>query len=669
MSTHLNEQQLSAVNHIESPLLVLAGAGSGKTRVITQKIAHLIINKYFLPEHITAVTFTNKAAREMQDRVSVLLKKHNSKGLQISTFHTLGLKIIRKQVAQLGLRKGFSIYDHQDSTSLIKDLLRKDFASDSDLEDKIRWKIGDWKNECILPEQALESCTDPQDYTAAQIYVKYNQYLRSYNAVDFDDLIMLPTVLLATNNEILAYWQQRIRYLLVDEYQDTNNTQYQLIKLLLGDRGSLTVVGDDDQSVYGWRGARPENIGQLQTDFPALKVIMLEQNYRSAGNILHLANQLIANNPHLYEKKLWSAIGAGDKVSVVSARTADHEAEKVVSRILHHRFKHDIPYSDYAILYRGNHQSRPFERVLREHQIPYHLSGGISFFERSEIKDIMAYLQLLVNPDNDTAFLRAVNTPRRGLGPGTIEKVAAFATEHGISLFSSCFEPDITRVLGGRPYNNLFNFCNWISAIAENAERGDPISAINEMINDMQYREHIEKQSPDPNVADNRLANIDELIDWLRRIQKKKSDQDLASWLHHMTLMDILDRESEEENTNAVHLMTLHAAKGLEFDHVFIVGMEEELLPHRNSLDDALEEERRLAYVGITRARKGLTFSHAITRRRYGELFSCESSRFLEELPQDYLEWDNKQSENPVEKKERGNAHLANLRTMLFDAE
>jgi ATP-dependent DNA helicase Rep len=426
-------------------------------------------------------------------------------------------------------------------------------------------------------------------------------------------------------------------------------------------------VGDDDQSVYGWRGAQPENMNLLVSDFPALKVVKLEQNYRSVSNILHLANQLIANNNHVFEKRLWSAIGNGDKVNILSARNAEHEAEKVISRILHHRFKHNLPYSDYAILYRGNHQSRPFERALREHQIPYHLSGGLSFFERSEIKDIMAYLQLLVNPDNDGAFLRSVNTPRRGLGPGTIEKLANFANESNVSLFSACYEPGITEQMGTRAYSSLLSYCDWINHIAEMAERGDTLSAINEMINDMQYRDWIENQSTDEKTAENRWGNVEELLDWLARLKKKKPEQDLSQWLNHMTLMDILERENEEQESNAVNLMTLHASKGLEFNHVYIVGMEEELLPHRNSMDDSLEEERRLAYVGITRARKGLTFAHAITRRRYGELLACEPSRFLDELPQDYLDWEDNREESVEEVKERGNAHLANLRNMLTD--
>jgi len=664
MSNQLNPQQKSAIEHIDSPLLVLAGAGSGKTRVITHKIAYLIQKRIHLPEHITAVTFTNKAAREMQQRVSQLLKNTDSKGLQVSTFHTLGLKIIRREKTKLGLRKGFTIYDHQDSVALIRELLKKEFGGNTEIEDKIRWQISNWKNSFIQAEQAINTCTDADEHAAAQIYLKYQQALHTYNAVDFDDLISMPALLLSTDEQTLLSWRERIRYLLVDEYQDTNTAQYQLIKLLLGNRPSITVVGDDDQSVYGWRGAQPENMSLLSDDFPGLKVIKLEQNYRSVSNILHLANQLIANNKHLFEKRLWSALGDGEKVTVLSARNGDHEAEKVVSRILHHRFKHNTRYGEYAILYRGNHQSRPFERVLREHQVPYHLSGGISFFERSEVKDVMAYLQLLVNPDNDTAFLRAANTPKRGLGPGTIEKLANFAHPRNMSLFASCYDMEVTEHISKRAYSSLINFCDWINQIADRIERGEMMSSIYEMLSDIQYQDYLETQSNEPLVAENRWNNVEELLDWLQRIQRKHNDKDLSSCLNHMLLLDMLDREDDDE-TNAVHLMTLHAAKGLEFDHVFMVGVEEELLPHRNSVDDALEEERRLTYVGITRARKTLCLSHAATRRRYGELLACEPSRFLDELPQDYLDWESKRDVTPEEKREQGNAHLANLRSML----
>lgn len=669
MPNTLNPQQAAAVHHTESPLLVLAGAGSGKTRVITRKIAHLIQSGHYNPEHITAVTFTNKAAREMKERVAKLLKNQDTTGLQVSTFHTLGLKIIRREYKKLGLRAGFTIYDSQDSNGLIRELLRKEFGGNNDLEDAMRWQISQWKNAYVQPEQARMEAMDARQAIAAGLYERYNHYLRTYNAVDFDDLIVLPVRLFHEDPDTLAAWRERIRYLLVDEYQDTNTSQYHLVRQLVGSRNGLTAVGDDDQSVYGWRGAQPENLALLGNDFATLRVIKLEQNYRSMGNILRAANTLIANNPHQFEKRLWCDFGPGDPIRVIPCRNADHEAERVVSQLLHHRFKHGHGYGDYAILYRGNHQSRPFERMLREHRIPYYLSGGTSFFERTEIKDLMAYLRLLVNPDDDTAFLRAINTPRRGLGPGTIESLANFANPRGISLFNAIFEPEASHELSRRAYGNLLSFANWMVQLNDQAERGDPVATVKQLIEDIDYKSWIEDQSPDPQSAERRLENVNELLDWLHKLARKKgSDAKLGELIAQMTLMDILDRNEEENNSDTVSLMTLHAAKGLEFDHVFIVGMEEELLPHRNSMDEnTIEEERRLAYVGITRARKSLTFSYANTRKRYGEIMGCEPSRFLSEIPEDQLHWDGRTEEAPEERKERGNAHLAHLRSMLAE--
>ena len=667
MIENLNPQQRAAVSHIESPLLVLAGAGSGKTRVITQKIAHLILDRIFLPEHIAAVTFTNKAAREMQQRVSRLMPQGKATGLQVSTFHTLGLRILRKEYEKVGLRNGFTIYDSQDSSALLRELLRKEGPVGNDMEDPFRWQISQWKNAYITPEQALAQSSEPKAYQAALLYARYDHFLRTYNAVDFDDLIILPAMLFQQDPETLGAWRERIRYLLVDEYQDTNTAQYQLVRMLVGSRKGLTVVGDDDQSVYGWRGAQPENLQLLLTDYPDLKVIKLEQNYRSMGNILHVANALIANNPHQFSKRLWSEMGHGEPIRVHHCRNADHEAERVVGQILHHRFKHNNEYRDYAILYRGNHQSRPFERLLREHRMPYYLSGGISFFERTEIKDLMAYLRLLVNPDDDTAFLRAVNTPRRGLGPGTIEKLAEFAQKNRASLFTSCFEAELATEMSARAYKNLMEFCHWLNLLGDSIERGDSLSVVQQLIDDIGYQDWLEGQSSDPQDFERRWENVQELLEWMKRLARDNPEHGLSDWLARMTLSDLLDRDEDEENRNAVFLMTLHAAKGLEFDHVYIVGMEEELLPHKNSLEDSLEEERRLAYVGITRARKSLNFSFAATRKRYGDLMRCEPSRFLEELPADYLSWEDLAQQSPEERRERGNAHLAHLRSLLTE--
>ena len=471
MRPNLNPRQLAAVRHLDGPSLVLAGAGSGKTRVITHKIAYLIQECGIDPRHIAAVTFTNKAAREMKERVASLLDKNAAKGLRVSTFHTLGLDIIRRELKTLGYKPGFSIYDNTDSTGLLRELMTRAFGDHGNQAEQMLWRISRWKNAFVLPEQALaEAAGDAVTVAAARLYEAYNHHLKTYNAVDFDDLIMLPVLLFREHPEIMERWQNRIRYLLVDEYQDTNATQYELVQQLVGVRGNLTVVGDDDQSIYAWRGAQPENLVQLQQDFPQLQIIKLEQNYRSTGRILKAANQLIANNPHVVEKQLWSELGFGDPIRILRTRNEEQEAEQIVSELMHHRFVQRSRYCEYAILYRGNHQSRLFERVLREHDVPYYLSGGMSFFAYAEVKDIMAYLRLLTNPDDDNAFLRIVNTPRREIGPGSVEKLANYATARGHSLFASCMELGLAQHLGARPLAQLQRFAEWILGLQHLAE-------------------------------------------------------------------------------------------------------------------------------------------------------------------------------------------------------
>jgi ATP-dependent DNA helicase Rep len=664
----LNPRQKEAVRYIDGPLLVLAGAGSGKTRVITQKIVHLVQNCDIKGHHITAVTFTNKAAREMQGRIAGELKAAERRGMRVSTFHNLGLNILKRDGQALGLRKGFSIYDAQDSQALIKELMRRAFDAD-DQAQEFQWQISNWKNDMTSPAEAQAAANgDPRLTAASMLFEEYNRHLRAYNAVDFDDLIGLPAQLFSEFPEVLERWQNRIRYLLVDEYQDTNSAQYRLVQSLVGVRGALTVVGDDDQSIYAWRGAQPENLALLSQDFPTLKVIKLEQNYRSSGRILKAANQLIDNNPHVFEKRLWSELGFGDPIKVVQARNDEHEAEQVVSRLLAHKFQNGGRFSDYAILYRGNHQSRLFEKALRENQLPYKISGGTSFFAYQEVKDIMAYLRLLVNPDDDNAFVRVVNTPRREIGPATLEKIATYAGERGVSLCAACDEMGLETQLNYRALTNVREFIAWLSKKAELAERGDPVAAVKELINDINYEDWLLNTSNDPKAAERRMANVHELVDWLQNMAKKMDeDTGLGELVAQMTLMDILERNEEEQRDDCVSLMTLHAAKGLEFPHVFVVGMEENLLPHHASLEaDDIEEERRLAYVGITRAQKTLTFSMATRRRKHGEIVECEPSRFLAELPEDDLNWEGRgQQADPEERQERGKAHLANLRDML----
>jgi len=629
-------------------LLVLAGAGSGKTRVITRKIAFLIRHCHMNPAHIAAVTFTNKAAREMKGRIGQLIRKETSRGLQVSTFHTLGLRIIRQEMETLGLKHGFSIFDNHDSTALLTELLRSSSVDQTDLASKVLAQISRWKSALVEPKQALAAAhNDAGVAMAAKLYEQYNQHLRTCNGVDFDDLIMLPVSLFRTRPDILLSWQGRIRYLLVDEYQDTNATQYEMVKLLAGEQQAFTVVGDDDQSIYAWRGAQPENLALLQQDFPRLKVIKLEQNYRSMGRILKAANHLIRNNSRPFEKALWSELGHGEELKVLCAENEADEAEKTIGRISHHRFMNRTRWNDYAILYRSNHQSRLFEKALREQDIPYRLSGGTSFFSYSEVRDIMAYLRLLVNQEDDNAFLRIVNTPRRGIGPGTVEKLAGWAGSRKTSLFSASFDMALTQHLGTRAIERLLDFATWLGKLSEQAEGDDPISSVRQLVRDIDYADWLETSSKDPKTAERRMKNVNELVDWLEHMHRQdERSGSLADLVTRMTLIDMLDRNDNDENDNSVQLMTIHAAKGLEFSHVFLVGMEENILPHKNSIElDDVEEERRLAYVAITRARETLTFSRVLKRSRYGEVSRCEPSRFLSELPQEDLRREGQQQD------------------------
>jgi ATP-dependent DNA helicase Rep len=663
----LNPQQQAAVKIIDHPLLVLAGAGSGKTRVITEKIAYLV--KQGIPaRHIAALTFTNKAAREMKSRVSKLLDDQQSRGLRVSTFHSLGLDILRAEYKTLSYKAGITLFDEQDKQTLLRNLIsHSPKECDIDQLDRYSWQIGQWKNAFITPEQSL-LIASPEEYPAAHLYVDYTRSLKAYNAVDFDDLILLPVLLLQQHAKILEKWQNKIRYLLVDEYQDTNVTQYQLVKLIAGNLGRFTVVGDDDQSIYAWRGASPKNLEQLQKDYARLQVIKLEQNYRSTGRILKVANQLIANNPHAFEKKLWSELGYGDALRVLSHKDELIEAQQIVSELIHHKFKTGNAYQDYAILYRGNHQSRLFERGLRENNIPYFISGSTSFFAYSEIKDMLAYLRLFVNQDDDAAFLRIINTPKREIGPTTLEKLGAYANERHVSLFAASTELGLAQKLSEKSVQRLQKFSDWVLETADRIDRGDTFGVIEQCISQIGYEQWLRENSKTKESAERKMKNVFELIDWLKRIADKQASDtsSLSEIVAKIMLMDIMERNQEQEASDQVSLMTLHAAKGLEFPHVFLIGMEENILPHQNSIDtDNIEEERRLAYVGITRAQQTLTFSYCTHRKRYGEVVECEPSRFLSELPEDDLEWVNKKQLAPEVIKERGKASLANLKSML----
>ncbi len=686
----LNNKQLRAVQHVGSPLLVLAGAGSGKTRVITQKIAYLIRHCGYSAWQIAAVTFTNKAAREMKSRVQDLLDRRLSRGLTVSTFHTLGLKLIRAELKACGLRKNFTIYDSNDSKTLIQEILQQQLNSDelaAELVDDAARYISQWKNDCLLPHQITTEAVDNPAITdiIRNAYEQYYRQLQDYNAVDFDDLILIPVMLLRQNPNIRAKWQKKIRYLLIDEYQDTNTAQYQLVKLLTtrGDSpawsnhppSGLTVVGDDDQSIYCWRGARPENLATLEQDYPDLVVVKLEQNYRSTGRILKAANELIKNNPHVFEKKLWSDLEYGEKIKVIEAGDEHQEVELVVASIVREHFNQQRSYADFAILYRGNFQSRLFEKQLRLQQIPYQITGGPSFFSHTEIKDILAYIRVLVNHQDDGAFLRIVNTPRRQIGPATIEKLCLHARQLNKSLLATGLSLSLQACMETASYQRLQKFCLWLQKMQQLSLKKHPVRLLRQLIEEIDYYSWLVSTSESDARAQRRIDNVEELLLWLERIYDLEQDKhnedgqspELSDLLNRMILMNILENNEKEKDQNCVSLMTLHSAKGLEFPVVYMIGMEEELLPHRSALEeDNVEEERRLCYVGITRARKQLILTYTAKRKRYGEETDTTPSRFLYELPEDDLKWiRGREKVSQTEAKQIATSHIAQMRQIL----
>ncbi len=670
MTMKLNPQQQQAVEYVSGPCLVLAGAGSGKTRVIINKIAHLIGKCGYLPKQIAAVTFTNKAAREMKERVAQSIGKESSKGLIVSTFHTLGFDIIKREYKQLGFKANMTLFDEHDQMALLKELTADLLQEDKELLRTLINRISNWKNDLCSPQQAMTLARDKQEQTFAHCYDRYNKQLRAYNALDFDDLIMLPTLLFKQNEEVRSKWQEKIRYLLVDEYQDTNTSQYELIKLLVGDRAHFTVVGDDDQSIYSWRGARPQNMVRLRDDFPALRVIKLEQNYRSSQRILHCANILIDNNDHVFDKKLFSNLGEGEKLQIIEAKNEEHEAERVVGELIAHRFIAKTHYRDYAILYRGNHQSRLLEKILMQNRIPYKISGGTSFFSRAEIKDIMAYLRLVVNQDDDAAFLRIVNTPKREIGTATLEKLGSLAQEKHVSLFEAIFDFELIQRVTPKAYDALQKFARWIVELNDEIQRSEPERAVRSMLASLHYEEYLYEYATSPKAAEMQSKNVATLFDWVADMLKGdefNEPMNLNQIVTRLTLRDMLERGEEEDNSDQVQLMTLHASKGLEFPHVFLIGMEEGILPHQTSIDeDNVEEERRLAYVGITRAQQNLWFSLCKERRQFGDLIRPEPSRFLLELPENDLQWERDKPPLSAEQQQaKTQSHIANLRAIL----
>ncbi|GIX21989.1 MAG: ATP-dependent DNA helicase Rep [Gammaproteobacteria bacterium] len=666
----LNPPQREAVRRVDRHVLVLAGAGSGKTRVITEKIVRLLSDHAVPAEAIAAVTFTNKAAQEMRRRVAERVGRAAA-GLWVGTFHGLGLAILRRHARRLGYKPGLSVFDGQDVQSVLKALLEEDPGGYGGDEGAAAWAIGQLKNRLIDPEAAAAAAEDAQQAALAALYARYERQLRAYNAVDFDDLIRLPVRLLNEDAEARANWAERLQHLLVDEYQDTNPAQYALVRALLAGGARLTAVGDDDQSIYAWRGACSDNLRRLLDDFPGIEVVKLEQNYRCSGAILACANHLIRNNPHLFEKRLWSELGWGEPVRVIACDTAEAEAERVVAEILHLKFQKRLPAGAFAILYRSNHQSRLFEGALRLHDLPYQVSGGTAFFERAEIKDLLAYLRLLANPDDDAAFLRIVNTPRREIGAATLERLGALATAQGCSLLEAVGRAGSRGALGAAAHTRLARFADWVAETARAAAGENAAVVLERLIDDLGYRDWLQNSVRDAKAAEARLKNVEDLLDWVRRLVARQEDGPfgLEDLVGRLALMDLIERNEGERARDAVQLMTLHAAKGLEFDHVFLVGLEEGLLPHQNSLEgEAVEEERRLAYVGLTRARRGLTLTYARRRKRQGEWIDSTPSRFLDELPADALRWEGVEEADPHAARERGRARLASLRAMLDKA-
>ncbi|QMT39785.1 DNA helicase Rep [Neisseria shayeganii] len=660
--TQLNPQQLEAVRYLDGPLFVLAGAGSGKTRVITEKIAYLIREAGYAPHNIAAITFTNKAAKEMQERIHGLLGKKQTRGLTVCTFHSLGMRMLREEAEQLGYKKHFSIFDASDSGKIIAELLG---SSGRDAVFRAQHQISLWKNDLLTPDQTLQNAANEWERQTAQLYAAYQATLESYQAVDFDDLIRLPVLLLQTHSPVRHKWQLRLRYLLVDECQDTNTCQYTLMKLLTGRDGLFTAVGDDDQSIYAWRGANMENLRLLQTDYPRLKVIKLEQNYRSTARILRVANRVIANNPKLFPKTLWSEYGLGEEIRVMACQNEQHEAEVVAGTIarLHAQSGGKAAYADFAILYRGNHQARLFEEALRSARIPYRLSGGQSFFDKAEIKDVLAYIRLCANPDDDPAFLRAATTPKRGIGDATLGYLNDYARRYGCSLYHAAESMDALAELPAKSRDALQQF---MALMADYRRRADSEAAgewIQGLLADIQYEGYLYAQEEGKS-GDIKWRNVQDLAAWLA----KKGEQDgktIIEIAQTIALMTLLEGKDGEE-TDAVKMSTLHASKGLEYPNVFLVGCEEGLFPHADSVEEGnLEEERRLMYVGITRAQYRLTLTHCIKRKKQGNWHFPEPSRFIDEMPQQDLKFLGRKGGEPIVSQEEGKARFRDMLDLL----
>jgi superfamily I DNA/RNA helicase len=637
----LNPPQQRAVNTVEGALLILAGAGSGKTQVITTRIVHLLKNLRVPADNILAVTFTNKAAREMNARV-LGMAGSLAKGIVISTFHSLGVRILRRDIRALGFKPNFSIYSTSDQAGVIRQAVRERDIDPKKIDpDRILWKISALKNRLIGPKEFTPDRNDPLEIAVAAVYPRYQELLKGFNAIDFDDIIMLSVGLLQKTAAILAHWQERFRYIMVDEYQDTNASQYLLISLLAKGHGNICVVGDDDQSIYGWRGAEVQNILNFAQDHSGCVTIKLEQNYRSTGAILDAANSVIKNNTVRTDKALWTADGKGREIDLIVAESEENEAAQVVEQMMLEQYRDKLRWSDLAVLYRSNAQSRAFEEKLRLERIPYVVIGGQQFYERKEVKDAIAYLKVIDNPSDEASLLRIINFPRRGIGDTTLIKLNQWSMNHDVPLFAALGRVAEIEEISPSCRKTVLGFHAMMKEVMAGFSNHDMGKQVNGLFNRLRIEDELYRTLNDAPQARKRIENIEQVVNSLAAYEEQTPRATLSAFLERITLMDE-DKPAEdgkEHGTNAVTLMSLHSSKGLEFSHVWLVGMEENLLPHKRSIeeDPMVAEERRLCYVGITRARKYLTISRCLTRRKFGSVEGQKPSRFLAEIPEHLL--------------------------------
>ncbi len=658
LAVGLNLAQLEAVNYFEGPCLVLAGAGSGKTRVITHKIGRLI-QSGLKPEQIAAITFTNKAAAEMRERAKKLMGRA-AKGVLICTFHSLGMRMLRQDGEVLGLKKQFSILDTDDVTSIIKDA---GGGTDAATARQWQWTISRWKNMGLNSAQAAEIATGEEEALTARIMARYEERLTAYQSVDFDDLIGLPLKLLKEHDAVRTKWQESLGHVLVDEYQDTSATQYEVLKCLVGEKGRFTAVGDDDQSIYGWRGATLDNLKKLPVDYPDLKVVKLEQNYRSTSAILRAANNVIAPNPKLFPKTLFSELGEGEPVRVVDCDSEEHEASRVLARIQSLRAEGTLQaaggqyreWKDFCVLYRANHMAKPFEKAFRKANIPYKVSGGQSFFDRAEIKDLCCWLRLLANNDDDPAFMRAVTTPKRGIGHTTLGSLGTFASQYKLSLFEALFSNSLGSVLPAKAVASLHEFGRYLNDLEYRAKRTvgaeDALVFLKDWLKEIDYERNLYDGEDSEKMAAAKWTNVMDFCEWMaQRCGGQDDDEAVGAVLSKptKTMLEVvqsialLSTLSEREgDQNVVTLSTLHAAKGLEWPHVVLAGVNEGLLPFKMDDDNGsntedialrLQEERRLMYVGITRAQRTLAVNWLRRRKKGRDTIAGLPSRFIAEM-------------------------------------